>query len=271
MPIVRLFVEGKLETELLTPVFRGSPVLVPGGSKYALRNSARGLRNANKIAAGYLRDRDFDFDPPDDLNQPTVDSPAGETPFGWRWCRHEIENYLIEPALVSLSMNWVTEEVEDGIRQAARSIRHYQAARWSIGLVRRQLPPHYELNTKPVDGNDFRLPQSLDFDASRDWALGSISEFRKRILKNTDAVRAESAFAAYVDHFRESFLDDVPSVLLWFSGKDLMAAMSQWLLSRSIPNPGVFRAAIRDWIIAHPDLVLELLPEWNALVNTLRT
>ena len=32
-------------------------------------------------------------------------------------------------------------------------------------------------------------------------------------------------------------------------------------------NPGAFRAALRDWIIANPWRTLELLPEWNGMID----
>ena len=111
MPIIKLFIEGNLESEVLYPILQGSPVLQQGGSKDSLKPRARAARQENhQVAAGYLRDRDFDFDPPTDLSKPTVDCEEGSLPIGWRWCRHEIENYLIEPVLVSEVMSWPVAE-----------------------------------------------------------------------------------------------------------------------------------------------------------------
>lgn len=66
VPIAKLLIEGKLEAEMLTPILQGSPVLQRGGSKNSLRPRTLAERQDNKVAAGYLRDRDFDFDPPPD-------------------------------------------------------------------------------------------------------------------------------------------------------------------------------------------------------------
>lgn len=99
MPIAKLFIEGYLEAEVLNPILHGDPVLQQGGSKYSLKPRARAERKENKVIAGHLRDRDFDFDPPADTSKPTVGGEDNNGPFGWRWCRHEIENYLIEPAI----------------------------------------------------------------------------------------------------------------------------------------------------------------------------
>jgi len=172
MPIAKLFIEGNLEAEVLNPILQGNPVLQRGGSKNSLKPRARAERRDNKVAAGYLRDRDFDFDPPVDISKPTVDSEDNGIPFGWRWCRHEIENYLIDPVIVS---------------------------------------------------------------------------------------EADDAFVA-----------DVAKILLWFSGKDILAGMADWLVTKSVANPGEFRASLRDWAIANPGRALELLPEWNSLTEILR-
>jgi hypothetical protein len=83
-----------------------------------------------------------------------------------------------------------------------------------------------------------------------------------------DSVQASlNTFAA---RFDDVFVADVTSVLLWFPGKDLLAGMSDWLLSRAVPNPGSFRASLRDWIIANPERSLELLPEWKAMTEVVR-
>src|SRR5687768_10597823 len=100
MPITKLFIEGNLESEVLNPLLQGSPALQQGGSKDSLKPRARADRHENNVEAGYLRDRDFDFDPPDDTSKPTIDCEEAGVAIGWRWTRHETENYLIEPALV---------------------------------------------------------------------------------------------------------------------------------------------------------------------------
>jgi hypothetical protein len=74
----------------------------------------------------------------------------------------------------------------------------------------------------------------------------------------------------FAAQFDDGFLSDVSNVLIWFSGKDLLAGMSDWLRSRNFANPGEFRTFLRDWIIDHPERTLELLPEWRGLLDALR-
>lgn len=270
MPIAKLFIEGNLESTVLVPILQGNPVVLQGGSKNALRPRALTERRENDVAAGYLRDRDFDYDPPLDLSRPTVDYEKGGIPIGWRWCRHEIENYLIDPVVVTEAMGGSIPDVEGALRQAARMIRSYEAARWAIGIVRRALPPNYELRTRPDGLNEIELPAALDHAAVNGWAFNNIENHRRQIMDMTDPTAVQASIDDLAARFDDAFVTDVAMVLLWFSGKDILAAMSEWILNRGFPNPGAFRAALRDWIIANPSRILELLPEWNRMTEVVR-
>ena len=255
---------------MLAPILQGTPVLQQGGSKNSLKPRARAERHENKVAAGYLRDRDFDFDPPVDLSKPTVDGEDSGIAFGWRWCRHEIENYLIEPVVVGEALAWPIPDVEEALRQAARRIRSYQAARWTVGIVRRALPPHYELRTRPDGLNEIDLPPALDPAAVNSWVSSNIESHRERIVAATHPTNVQDSLQSLSDRFNDAFVADVSNVLLWFSGKDILAAIADFLVARNVPNPGTFRAALRDWIRAHPARTLELLPEWKSMTEVLR-
>lgn len=272
MSVAILFVEGSLEMAIFTHLLRGNPALRRGGSKYTLKARAGTERAENGIAAAYLRDRDFDFDPPEDLSSPTIDASSAELPWGWRWCRHELENYLLEPTLVSEAMGWQRSDFENALCESALKIRDYQAARWAIGTARRSLPPAYELRTKPdeLDKRELGLPACLDKKVVRDWATQSIEEHRQRFVSATESGRVESSFESFLTRFDGEFVQSLEQILLWFSGKDLLVGMSDWLVTQKLPNAGLLRADVRDWIIAHPERALELLPEWKQLVDALR-
>jgi hypothetical protein len=271
MPIAKLFVEGNLESEVLNPILSGSPVLQIGGSKNSLRPHASAERKENKVTAGYLRDRDFDFDPPIDLSTPTVDGIDNDIPFGWRWCRHEIESYLIDPTIIHEAMAWPVPDIENAICEAAGQIRYYEAARWTVGIVRRVLPPHYDLKTRPGDLNEIALPQDLSEAAVEHWALSDIETHRSRIAVQTDRHTIQTTFQEFSTRFDGNFIANTAQILLWFSGKDILAGMSGWLAAKGVANPGEFRASLRNWIIAYPERTLELLPEWRALIEVLRS
>ena len=270
MPLAKLFVEGRLEAELLNPILQGDPLLQQGGSKYSLRPRAMTDRRENRVQAGYLRDRDFDFDPPGEVGQPTIDYSYAGRPVGWRWSRHEIENYLLEPSLVGEAMQWPIGAFESALRQSALAIRSYEAARWTVGIVRRALPPHYELHTRPDDLADIGLPATLDRESVRAWMDQNIARHRARIVAVMDPVAVEHSFDLMGARFAEAFGGDMTAILTWFSGKDLFAGLAVWLTTMGVANPGAFRAALRDWVIANPDRALDLLPEWRALVSAIR-
>lgn len=271
MPINKLFIEGNLESQILNPILQGTPVLHRGGSKNALGPRTRTERQENKVAAGYPRDRDFDYDPPTDLSRPTVDCEVDGVPIGWRWCRHEIENYMIEPALISEATAWPISDIEEAICQSALKIRNYECARWTVGIVRRALPPHYELRTRPDNLNEIALPTVLDQRNVNEWATRSIETHRSCMEATTSPQAVQETFDAFATRFDDEFVSDVNNVLLWFSGKDILAGMAEWLSSKDVSNPGEFRAKLRDWVIDNPDRALELLPEWSRLTEVFRS
>jgi hypothetical protein len=85
-----------------------------------------------------------------------------------------------------------------------------------------------------------------------------------------DPLVIQLSFERFATRFDEAFLAHVEDILLWFSGKDILAGMSDWLIARAVANPGAFRASLRDWIIANPVRTLELLPEWSSAITILR-
>jgi len=153
---------------------------------------------------------------------------------------------------------------------AENQYRSYETARWTVGVVRRSLPPQYELQTRPDGLNEIDLPAELERSAVEGWAVKNIRKHRERIVSATDLQSIQEIFDAHFVRFDEDFLSDGAKILLWFSGKDILAGMADWFKAKAIANAGLFRAKIRDWIIANPERTLELLPEWANLRKALR-
>lgn len=99
-----LLVEGKLDKQCLTPILEGNPTVERGGSKNSLKPEARTRATLNHHPYFFLRDRDFDYEPPSDTSQPQPFIENGKT-IGWHWCLHEIENYLLEPKIVEAAIS----------------------------------------------------------------------------------------------------------------------------------------------------------------------
>jgi hypothetical protein len=272
MPVSQLLVEGRLDADLLRPVFQGRPTVDFGGSKYSLSPRARIERQRSGANVWYLRDRDFDYPPPSDLSQPVVDHFDRGTILGWHWCRHEIENYLLEPVMVATAMGWDMTTYRAELTMAARRIRHYQAARWAVGIARRSLPPNYELETKPAvcAGHDFRLPDDLSESTSFQWARDQVGDFQTRVNQVLGRGAVDNSLSAQAGIFTDAFLSSITEVLVWFSGKDLLAALEAWLQAQGLANAGDFRARMRAWVQTHPDEALNHLAEWNKLRDLLR-
>jgi len=190
---------------------------------------------------------------------------------GWHWCRHEIENYLVDPVLVAAALDIESAPYEEALCEAARSMVHYEAARWAVGAARRSLPPNYKLKTRPPDGEnvEFYLPADMSPQFSHDWAVAHVSAFGDRVREGL----AEEAVETVLQHAEERLdaaAQDTAALLLWFAGKDLLKGMEPWFADQGYGSPSTFRTRIRDWAIGHPEEVLGLLPEWRAFVAILR-
>lgn len=272
MPVDVLIVEGELDEQVLFPLKPAGLTLVRGDSKGSLAPKARDRRRQQNVRACYLRDRDFDFDPPADLGAPTVDahdrqeSPA--TVLGWRWCRHAIEGYLLEPGLVEAATGWPQAEYERQLLAAAAHIRHYTAARWAVGIARRSLPPMSELATRPALTNEIKLPADCGEAGCDAWAHAHVASF----LAQIDQTLTPAAVAVSLAD-KKALLAGLTSpqeVLLWHSGKDLLAALAPALPARFKNQPVVFLRTLRDWVRDNSAPALALFPEWQALLQALK-
>lgn len=216
---------------------------------------------AKGIEAAYLRDRDFDFDPPHNRTGPIED----------RWSRHAIENYLIDQEIVTRALGWDRGEYAAALVTAAQAIRDYQIARWVIGDVRRHLPPNHDLRTTPdgIDG-DFVLPALLTEAGMREWVLGTVAAFHQRADAAANPPAVEKAWRARAAAMTAAACQDAEHALSWFSGKNLLAALAPWLHERGVVDPGRMRARLRDWVLANPAEARAILLEWGELLLRLR-
>jgi len=273
MPVTKLLVEGDLDSTLLFALVGGSdgPLIERAGSKDSLGPQVRKLHTKNLLGARYLRDRDFDSLPPSDLTRPTDDKYQEHQILGWRWTRHAIESYMIEPHFVALCLGVDQGSYESALIDAARKIRFYQAARWTIGQARTQLPPSYKFGTSPDDrSGEFYLPEELESKGQRNWARIHAKGFLERVSPILDEPRIVQVYDEFSDRFIDDFHQDPQNILIWFSGKDLMKALEPWLLGCGVSSASVFRTYLRDWMTSHIEDVAAHLSEWRALRELLR-
>lgn len=275
MPVSELLVEGELDATLLNAVLRGKPAVRSGGSKNALKPKVVEDRRRNKLStASYIRDRDFDIDPPAVRVQPQVhERDAKGQVLGWFWCRHEMENYLLEPGLVARALNEDVGLYLSRLLIVACQIIAYQAARAAIGVVRRSLPPSYELRTRPVEFKDdaLVLPGDLSAETLSAWACDQADRFRARICPQLEPKAIMEEVERRTKLLARAQQESPTEILVWFAGKDLLAGLArpEWLAPRRLVNAGEMRARLRNWVRDNPDEALDLLPEWKNFVTIL--
>ena len=273
MPVTKLFVEGKMDEELLASVCQGKPLVVGlKCSKNALAPRTLTER-ANVPAACYLRDRDFDYKPLTDTSGLCVDKYDDKGNIvGWRWHRHSIENYLLEPAIVCSATRAHQHDYLNALHHAADKLKYYQAARWTIGLIRSVLPPYYELQTFPDNVREYQLPNECDLDreSSRKWTRQHIARFSEKILPHLDNATIHNTFDEHAKLFSEENALSTETILVYFSGKDLISALNNWSCSVEIANAKALLHLLRNWVIDNPKESLDALPEWRLLLDTMR-
>jgi len=277
MPVDRLLVEGSLDAEVLGQVLSGNPPIENAScSKDALCPKTRSERHRTDSNVCYLRDRDFDYEAPTDRSAPEVDQvdkQQGNAVLGWHWCRHEMENYLLDPAIVTRVLPVAQGDYESALTAAASQIAAYQASRWAVGTARRALPPHYELRTRPDEAgrHEFFLPNDMSETCSRAWAIDHTTAHRDRIGHCLSADSVSAVFAEKQAFFQEHVARSPAEALVWFSGKDLMLALLSFWQTQGLDGPNAFRRKARDWMYEHPEDTMSAIPEWQILVRILRT
>ncbi len=261
MPVGKLLVEGLLDVEIFTKVFDGTNI-VRGGSKNSLRPQTRNDR-AEKRSTMYLRDRDFDFLPPDKINSPTIDSMDQGTPIGLRLNLHELENYLLNPRVASAAFDIDISAWKSSLSSAGRRIVFYQIARWTIGQLRSYLPPNtHDLKTKPQDVSEMRLPSDLSESTSFDWCREAVVAFRETIVPHLSPSAVEAELERGRMTFRQISIDEPGFLQKWCSGKDMLAALDESLLqSVDCKSPKEVLNRLRDWVMKNPDVFLSFYPE----------
>jgi len=288
MPVAELYVEGKLDSELLNPVLAGNPAISPAfHGKDDLPHVVRRRRrdderrspspppSAGRSYPCFIRDRDFDYEPPSSQAQPEEDRPdSSHPPLGWHWCRTEIENYMLDPHVIAHMPGFDVDAFQAALADAARDIRYYQAARWAVNQRRAAVRGVGSPRNRPrALTGEFALPGDLSEAGCLSWATRHVADCRKELSDALDDDELASAFEAHKSRFDDAFLDSVANVLLWFSGKDLFAALEGWLAASGPPgygSAGTLRDRVARWMRGHPDDVVVALPEWRGFRDMLR-
>lgn len=265
-----LLVEGELDAQVLGFVALRTGVSVErGGPKSSLAPKARERRAKGKpgseVVAWYLRDRDFDFDAPDDRGRLSVDKSEDGDVLGWRWCRHSIESYLLDPRVVEAAIGWSSADYGAALREAGRRIAGYTSVRWALGRTRGEISQVRLPTTNPWpqgQGREFWLPGDLSFEINLSEGFSRVHEWRGCVAA-PDKSRFEEIAGYY--HGSLATMSDAEDVLAWHSGKDLLVALTPKRLRGKMIQAGELRVRLRDWVRENADEAVELFPEWADL------
>jgi hypothetical protein len=269
MPVSRLLCEGQAngpDARVLVKLLAGRCEVRPFGGKYGMGNLVKGGRDAlGRNTVFGLLDGDF----PQVWSQPTG-APrswiaSDSVMLGWRWERKEIENYLIDPAVVTraLGANAPQTSAYTTALEAARDhLTLYQAARAALSERRRRFRPLFDSFGRERGREGHRLPDDPSEDACREGIRRCVEAYHADQIVTApevdaafDLLRPEFAVGgARYDHY-----------LAAFAGKDILWAMDADLRSFGFEGVLPFLEKVLVGIQNSLDDLGEWLPEWKAL------
>jgi hypothetical protein len=280
MPVGTLLCEGVPggpDVVLLSALLGGQTLVLPSMGKYGMRNRVLARREYTPSASIFgLLDGDFceNWQPP--KGKPSVWTGKDNTsiiPLGWRWERKEIENYLIDPAVVCPLLGTELPDPEGYKRalEAARdSLANYQAARWALSLSR---PDQSQLSNEFPRQFVIQLTASVDSGSSVDSYHAQIRSCIKN-FQDSKLVDPELVIA----QFDSSLLQDcLPGGLRHqhylhaFAGKDLLRQIAPTLQHMGFRSGAAFLEKVLTAATQYPGDLAALLPEWTALREIIRT
>lgn len=273
MPVNLLLCEGGAgspDVRLLRSITRGIATvrIQPQGAKYGLGQFVRVYREvAQQAVVAGMRDSDFDR-----MHQP----PTGQIRdwrvdgdrvwLGWFWERTEIENYLIDPAIIArvFPQDVIEHAWYKAVFDAAiNNLLDYTAARAALSRSRVRHEPLPNIWGVAVGMRDHKLPLPCSEGDCRD-------EIRRIVMEYGTRIQASAVLDLYDQMLSEYRNVHIQEPLLTFSGKDVMCAMRDPLREAGITTVGAFREKIVKAIESSPEEVWTWLPEWLALRNAIQ-
>ena len=148
MPVSLLLCEGiasSPDMRVLGKLLAGRCEVVPFGGKYGMGSAIKGGREGiGRQSIFGILDGDFSKEWVQPTEVPNQWKASDGIILGWRWERTEIENYLIDPAVVAkaLGMSAPQPASYTAALEAARDrLVFYQAARAALSVCRRRFSP----------------------------------------------------------------------------------------------------------------------------------
>jgi len=267
MPVNVLLCEGVYQSPdriILSRLLKGHCQIMPIGSKRNLLNQLEVRRRESGSDQIYgIQDRDFvkEWEIPN--NQPKVWKHRGTHKLlGWYWERKEIENYLVDPEIVSNALgNKMPKNYLTLLEQASEKIWRYQAARTALSNCYKYFQALEISFGKKRGKENYPFPESFTDAAIRQGIKETVDSHRS---KNQLVEKAE-VLETYQNLLNEFDMGGIRRqyFLHTFSGKDLLWAMDDGL--QSLGGAKKFMERVLVAIEESRDEIGTWLPEWQAL------
>ncbi|MBF0551184.1 MAG: hypothetical protein HQK60_11680 [Deltaproteobacteria bacterium] len=269
MPVTLLLCEGgnnSPDVRVLNKLLSGLCEVRPMGGKYGMGERIKARREAFKrdVVFGLL-DGDFldQWVVPQNKPGPWVSSDGIQ--LGWRWERKEIENYLIDPQVVSRALGHgapPTARYGQALRQASDKIAIYQAARTALSVCRRRFRPLPSAFGPARGREEHPFPDDLTEIGCRQGIRQAVETHQ-----DTQTVTVQDVLACFNNYLPDFLVNGVRSqhYLHAFAGKDILWAMDEHLRQYEFAGAMAFREKILQGIRQTSEDIADWHPEWRAL------
>jgi hypothetical protein len=274
MSVSNLLCEGEERSPdviLLRVLLAGICAVEPSGSKFGMDTRVLAWRAASPgSTAACLRDADLAGQWPRDKDRPQewIKSVAGgqSVNLGWSWSRTEIENYLIDPAVVVAALGHRAPDsgqYREILDRAADRLSSYTAARVALSTSRIAVK---QLNNQwgtPRGHDKHAFPKSLEKSSCRKHLRRKVRAYAENVIPTEKQVVGR--FKALLHEFGENGIRR-SNYLHTYSGKDLLIQIDDELPSIGFNDFGAFREAILLGIRkARYEDMIQWVPEWAEL------
>ena len=286
MPVAILLCEGNEQSpdiRILKKLLGNTCLVQPHGSVRGLRERVEFARILLKSEAVFaIRDRDFPKpgkwlleDRDAVLLWETYGSDSQTHHWGWTWARKEIENYLIDPAIVQKSLevhshkntwdpkSFNLDDYQKELERVKDFLAPYQAARIALAAAGKKpyLPTQFG---KPRGHNNYHFPDNYDKTACENQIRAIIQEHEQNAASANEVL----------ENFRQIFMEECQSgkqrnldYLYAFSGKDILWGMVPWFAKTPFKNIARFQEKILTGIERAENSITLWCGEWNDLLT----
>lgn len=189
--------------------------------------------------------------------------------YGWFWQRKELENYLLDPAVIkktSLGKTFPFDDYQQALERARDRIGFYQAARIALSVLGRSGQYYVPSSFGPRRGSkeNYRFPedQQLTENECEKFLDGVHEEYLSR--HSNRFATLQNAFQKYSLQCSEGGCR-YEDFFYAFSGKDLAWSMNDWFAQNGFQGTREFLKRMLREILMADNALAFWLPEWTHL------